>query len=520
MCTLSLATSIGSALLLPFSIITNEILLAYPDNYYMQWLNDSLVKGLWNYIFLFSNISLFVLLPFAYLFPESEGFSRTHPGRGLISRIYETLILLSLFSILISGLTYIIFSILGYTEMAITNLLNMNNYLPLLYSCVSFFGVLLLLVCTPIGIARLFTVLGELIMRPRFLRNIQEEYEITIMEEMHLTRKIRNLREEFQSPMTSPIERSRFSPWFTGAQTKSQSVPSLPELMDISSDFSFKNTPPINIKRNEPLENSEIFCRYNLQIPTWTSPPRSLPYFSPISPHKNGSQLIQLKELERSLEEVEIKRKDLESQKRASAFRRNFGYPLAMLFLLALTAFAALLVVQNTLELLVGLKALPSSSAQTFVVGITSLSKMGLFGATLEIILILYLWCASIVGLYSLPGMGRLRPKIEETTFIQCVVNCTLLLILSTALPVLARTVGITNFDLLGNFGRIRWLDNFWVVFLYNIIFAATTALCLTDKITISVRKELYRRLGASLLKWRSDSLPNLNNSSFEAKNK
>lgn len=31
--------------------------------------------GLWNHVFLFSNLSLFVLLPFAYFFTESEGFS-------------------------------------------------------------------------------------------------------------------------------------------------------------------------------------------------------------------------------------------------------------------------------------------------------------------------------------------------------------------------------------------------------------------------------------------------------------
>ena len=31
--------------------------------------------GLWNYVFLFSNLALFILMPFAYFFTESEGFS-------------------------------------------------------------------------------------------------------------------------------------------------------------------------------------------------------------------------------------------------------------------------------------------------------------------------------------------------------------------------------------------------------------------------------------------------------------
>jgi len=55
--------------------VSNEVLLLYPKTYYVQWLNGMLVQGLWNLIFLFANISLFILLPFAYLFIESEGFS-------------------------------------------------------------------------------------------------------------------------------------------------------------------------------------------------------------------------------------------------------------------------------------------------------------------------------------------------------------------------------------------------------------------------------------------------------------
>ena len=37
------------------------------------------------------------------------------------------------------------------------------SYLPFLYSCVSFLGVLMLLLCTPLGFARLFTIVGDLV---------------------------------------------------------------------------------------------------------------------------------------------------------------------------------------------------------------------------------------------------------------------------------------------------------------------------------------------------------------------
>jgi hypothetical protein len=53
---------------------------------------------------------------------------------------------------------------------------------------------------------------------------------------------------------------------------------------------------------------------------------------------------------------------------------------------------------------------------------------------------------------------------------------------------------GITNFDLLGDFGRIEWLGNFRIVLLYNLVFATTATLCLANKFTATVRRELYAR--------------------------
>ncbi len=72
-CAFSLAVSAGAALLLPISTISNEVLHRYPDSWYIKWLNGSLIQGIWNLIFLLSNFCLFLFLPFAYLFCESEG---------------------------------------------------------------------------------------------------------------------------------------------------------------------------------------------------------------------------------------------------------------------------------------------------------------------------------------------------------------------------------------------------------------------------------------------------------------
>lgn len=45
LCTFSLAIAIGAVLLLPISIASNEVLLLYPNSYYVKWLNSSLIHG-------------------------------------------------------------------------------------------------------------------------------------------------------------------------------------------------------------------------------------------------------------------------------------------------------------------------------------------------------------------------------------------------------------------------------------------------------------------------------------------
>ena len=459
MCTFSLAVSIGTALLLPFSIVTNEVLILYPDSYYIQWLNDSLIQSLWSYVFVLTNISLFILLPFAYFFTESEGFSGSR--RGITARVYETFVVLFLLSILVLGMTYLVCALMGYDDMGLSNLFTLWQYLPFLYSCVSFFGVLLLLVCTPLGIVNLFTVLGEVITKPHILRNTQEEYEETKLEEMCLRNKIDSHKS--QSTPHSP--------------SKSKSMPSLTALNQMSQHS--VQYMPLNQNHNtyQPYlsyRQNAFDINYKQNIDRQNSPT--------------------LKDMELSLTQLESFRKDLEKKLRFGWIRRHLGYPIAMLALMCLTAVAALNVVQNTLELLVGIKALPLSTTEHFVLGIASLSKMGPIGAGVEIVLILYMWCASVVGLYKIPLIGRLRPRLHETLFTQVIGNCAVVLVLSSALPLLSRSVGITNFDLLGNFGRIEWLGNFYVVLFQNCVFAITAALCLTTKIVTAVSRELFKR--------------------------
>ncbi|XP_022643341.1 limb region 1 protein homolog [Varroa jacobsoni] len=402
MCSFSLATSTGAALLLPLSIISNEVKLLCPTSYYWEWLNSSLIQGLWNAIFLCSNISLFGLLPFAYLFTESEGL----PGsrRGILPRVYESGLVLMLVITTIVGMLCVLSMVIDSSyslEYMFT-----SGFLPFLYSIVSFFGCLLLLICTPLGFARLFTVISEWITKPAFLQDLDEDYYVAVQEEQCLRHKM---------------------------------------------DVLPKNVAMVHI----PTEDLNALAERHSQA------------------------------IKRLIE--------LEHQRKRSALR-TLLYPIAMALLLVFTIYSFLLVVRNILELLFGVKTLPIvMQDREPALGIASLSSLGTVGCALEILLILYLWGASLVGFYS--NMTGLRPRRNSCPLTAVILNCAVFAILSSALPLLSRVVGLTDFDLLGNFGRVRWLGNFTIVLGYNLLFAGFTLTCLLTKFTAATRRELINRM-------------------------
>ncbi|XP_069853274.1 limb region 1 protein homolog isoform X2 [Dipodomys merriami] len=372
--TFTLAVSAGTVLLLPFSIVSNEILLSFPQSYYIQWLNGSLIHGLWNLASLFSNLCLFVLMPFAFFFLESEGFAGLK--KGIRARVLETLVMLLLLALLTLGMVWVASALLDQDAASMESLYDLwEFYLPYLYSCISLMGCLLLLLCTPVGLSRMFTVMGQLLVKPTILEDLDEQIYIITLEEEALQRRLH------------------------------------------------------------------------------------------------------------------------ERRKKASAWERNLVYPAVMVLLLIETSISVLLVACNILCLLVDETAMPKG-ARGPGIGNASLSTFGFVGAALEIILIFYLLVSSVVGFYSLRFFENFTPKKDDTTMTKIIGNCVSVLILSSALPVMSRTLGITRFDLLGDFGRFNWLGNFYIVLSYNLLFAIVTTLCLVRKFTSAVREELFKALG------------------------
>ncbi|GBP39446.1 Protein Lilipod [Eumeta japonica] len=312
----------------------------------------------------------------------------------------------------------------------------------------------MLTVITPVGFVRLFGVVGEVLVKPQFLRDLHEEYHVYACEEDTIRRRI-----------------ERATATGVGYITPE---PMYPDRGDVSapidSDVSLKSTEAEgSVKTEESV--------------------------TPLLRLRNGELQAGLND---RLQKIVAKRKEVDNQRKTSPLQRNVVYPLAMLLLLGLTVLTVLIVLQNILELLIGIKALPLSTRQ-FTLGIASLSKLGWVGATLEAFLIVYLYAASVTGMEAPARLLHLRPAPGETSLAHVIAVCAMLLVNTTAQPLLVKILGITNFDLLGEFGRIEWLGSFRLVVLCNVVFAAAATLGLVLKFTARVRHELYNRLVENL---------------------
>ncbi|CAG04308.1 unnamed protein product, partial [Tetraodon nigroviridis] len=438
LCTFTLAVSGGAVFLLPFSIISNEILLSFPKNYYIQWLNGSLIHGLWNLVSLSSNLCLFVLMPFAYFFLESEGFAGSK--KGIKARILETFVMLFLLALLILGIVWVASALIDNDAASMESLYDLwEFYLPYLYSCISLMGGLLLLLCTPVGLSRMFTVMGQLLVKPTILEDLDEQIYCIHLQEEAIRRRL------------------------NGMSVGDVTLPQISRL-------------------TETLNGGLPLC--------FASPGSS------VHSYTRGSFTHQLN---KELDNIRNQRNKLERRKKASGWEKNLLYPTVMLILLAGTTISVFMVAFNILYLLVDETAMPKGSADRGI-GNTTLSTFGVAQAVLQIVLMFYLMVSSVVGFYSLRAFAQLTPRKDDTTMTTIIGCCVSILVLSSALPVMSRTLGITTFDLLGDFGRFNWLGNFYIVLSYNLLFAVVTTLCLVRKFTSAVREELLKALGLDKL--------------------
>ncbi|KAG9340249.1 hypothetical protein JZ751_021690, partial [Albula glossodonta] len=342
LCTFTLSVSVGAVLLLPLSILSNEVLLSFPQSYYMQWLNGSLIHACCD-----------------------------HCVQGVMGRVYETAVVLLLLTLLVLGIVWVASALL-HDHTAQESLYALwEYYLPYLYSCISLFGVLLLLLCTPFGLSRMFSITGSLLVKPRLLENVEETVSCALFEEASLSRKLTG----------------GASCWMNMDVIKREFLSMQARRVALGTANQHKTPLQTHPTRGHPTTEST-----NLQV------------------------------------------------------------------------VSVLMVCFHVLELLIDDTAMPRGME-------SNLEPSWLWSQVCS----LYLMVSSVVGFYSSRFFTGLLPRAQDTTLTQIIGNCVSLLVLSSALPVFSRTLGITRFDLLGDFGRYNWLGNFYIVFLYNILFAGLT---------------------------------------------
>jgi len=234
LCSFTLSVSLAAGLLLPASIIGREVLRLLPNVYYVKWINGKLIRELWNGVFLCSNLSLFLLMPFAYFLIESEGFTGS---KGIVARLKETCTVLVLLSFVTTGCSVIITRLFSwdtstYTVSVLFNLIFTGHWCfspwflySYLYSITSLIGVLMLLVLTPLGLARTFTVIGELVMKPQLAASLEEQINVLMLERQSLQCKLSSSPSvewssiagarlgEIETQLSQLCKKKEMSPW-------------------------------------------------------------------------------------------------------------------------------------------------------------------------------------------------------------------------------------------------------------------------------------------------------------------
>lgn len=190
-------------------------------------------------------------------------------------------------------------------------------------------------VCTPIGFVRLFGVVGSFLVKPQFLKNLDEEFNAYKLEEDCIKRRL-ELAKATGKSYISPVPMSPPGSGNVAPNADDVYVKDLDKNNDSSNEVSLRSSPGLMCLRNGALQRG----------------------------------------LAQRHEDIKTRRRQLDEQRRTWWVRRTLLYPIAMLALLVFSTATALLALQNTIQILVGIKALPISTS----VGIFSfLFKNSLF---------------------------------------------------------------------------------------------------------------------------------------------
>lgn len=260
--------------------------------------------------------------------------------------IQSTFVQISRFGI-VSPTIFIFMCLIHWSTLAIRyGIKNYNIFFLFLAHQLILFHFLPFTVCTPLGFIRLFGVVGQVLVKPHLMRDVNEEYHASYLEEASVLRKIENLQ------YNQTISSTKLS---TNNIIASNQPSKYCDINSIPKAFGSLTVSLLRHRNRKPSSNNIILNHKNQHS--------SAIIDSTMSPDTTDyTKNIECDELNERLRKLRTERKELDKLRSSTAIQRNLVYPLAMLMLLFLTGLTVLVVVQNTLELLIGIKALPLST--------------------------------------------------------------------------------------------------------------------------------------------------------------
>nr|CAG8447746.1 10542_t:CDS:10 [Entrophospora candida] len=440
MCAAGLAMAFAGFLLLPFTMIATALLHdeIHSENYYLSWLDSNLLVTLWNYTFMGCNFALFVLLPFAFFYNETDQL------KTFWVKAQETATIMLLVSVLMYIFIYMSRLILGIENIDFWVILN-------LLTCMG--GAWICLKATPIGYIQIFSCISELPLRPNYRNQLKDSLIENEMETSVLLQHLENVERGWKSPVYAANLKSRSQALMTATSSStSESNHNNDSLQCCSSSEQLYST--INGIINGSVDVDSGADDHNIKNVLVNNGIGNTSTFTSISSPSN----LKILENQRSRLQRDLSKSPLY---RNIAFFILFVISHSIWFLLLghiLWSFIKSLLVDDEQKELHKLES---------VFGKQTMSIFGKFDTVSDIALIFYFTSATIIGVYSIQPFKRIRPRFGISSnshsrmgLQHIIANVTVLLVISSSWPALVRVLGLIRLDSAGPYEQFHKLNN------------------------------------------------------------
>lgn len=384
--------ALGAVILVPVTIFSHDLMLQFPENYIIKWMNDTLIYGLWNYMFMGISLCVFIILPFAYFYQEAQGFGT---GKGLLPPLYEAGLVLLLFGATVGGIIFVIDSVVNFVPESL------SAYLPFLYSIITGFGSLFVMGFVPLGFTTLTKIgLGRFSTYKHF-QSARDQEKTLLLEKHAIEFQLQNLK------WLSEKKREKLI-------TKMHTIQH-----HLERGFSFGSVEDVY----DDIERRTIFQR-GWKVIRWS-------------------------------------------------LRNTLAFTITCCNLL----FPGMIVLRGTLGgtrmILLKIYGTITKSSVQYYDGVVNFLPLinGRMLYAIDMCLIIYTVVSAFVGLYNSVWFHKMKPRRRETPIYKIVLNVWILLILSSSIPIVARLLDLSNFDLMAFYHYTEYMRNIYLVLLYKFIF-------------------------------------------------